>query len=78
METSTYTTTVLMAQPGMWITNAKPLPTEEQAWGQTVYLAANDSPDNWREATDEEHQHYLADLDQLKKEKEAAAAITRP
>lgn len=42
----------LIANKGMVFTNGK-------AYGKTVYLGINDSPENWHEITDEEYNKIL-------------------
>ena len=47
MKTETIKIQKLIASEGMTLTNGK-------TYGKTVYLAQNDSADNWREITDAE------------------------
>jgi hypothetical protein len=47
MITTTIEIRKLTAADGMTLTNG-------EAFGKEVYLGCNDSPDNWREITDEE------------------------
>lgn len=46
MEKSTIELIKLTASEGMTLTNG-------EAYGKEIYLGNNDSPDNWREITDE-------------------------
>ena len=47
MKTETIELIKLTASEGMTLTNG-------EAFGKEIYLGCNDSPDNWREITDEE------------------------
>lgn len=42
----------LKAEPGKWITQKGE--TQSRTFAQILYLAQNDSPDNWEEWTDEQ------------------------
>ena len=44
-----YTTMVLKADEGMALTQAGDVSIRDRIVTGTVYLAANDSPDNWKE-----------------------------
>lgn len=44
----------LTAAEGMTLTNG-------EAYGKQIYLGCNDSPDNWREITDEEAERLQAE-----------------
>lgn len=46
-----YTTMVLKADEGMTLTQAGDVNIRDRIVTGTVYLAANDSPDNWKEIT---------------------------
>ncbi len=49
-----YTTMVLKADEGMALTQAGDVSIRDRIITGTVYLAANDSPDNWKEITEAE------------------------
>lgn len=50
MTQTDYTTRVLRPEPGMFLTQAGDVPLPERiVTAGPVYLAANDSPENWRE-----------------------------
>ena len=66
METTQYTTTVITASEGHKLTEAAEVDIIARTITPKVYLAATDSPDNWREITD-------AEADALRAEKKAAA-----
>ena len=58
MEMTTIELRKLTASDGMILTNG-------ETFGKEIYLGVNDSPDNWREITDDEYE-------KLKIEEEAA------
>lgn len=51
METSSYTTIVLTAAQGCYLTQANCADIRTAIITERVYLAKSDSPDNWREIT---------------------------
>lgn len=65
MKQTTYTTRVLEPTDGHVLTQAAQVPLAERAFSTRVYLAANDSPETWREIT-------TAEAERLKAEQEAA------
>lgn len=48
----------LTPSDGMWLTQA--YDTENRVFSEQVILGVNDSPDNWREATEQEKIEYEA------------------
>lgn len=56
MVESTYTTRVLTASEGCFLTQANLESAENAILSTEVYLAVNDSPENWKEITEEEAQ----------------------
>lgn len=55
METGTITTTILKASDGYKLTQASDdIAILDRVIGKKIYLASNDSADNWKEITDEE------------------------
>ena len=54
MVESTYTTRVLTASEGCFLTQANLESVENAILSTEVYLAVNDSPENWKEITEEE------------------------
>lgn len=62
METTTTTHTLrkLTARPGHWIIATDTDPDIEPHFATTVYLGSNDSPDRYREITDEERAEIVA------------------
>lgn len=49
----------LRPSEGMWLTQTTNV--ESRVYSQLVYLGVNDSPDNWREATEDEKLAYEAE-----------------
>lgn len=49
----------LTPSEGMWLTQA--YETENRVFSEQVILGVNDSPDNWREATEDEKLAYEAE-----------------
>lgn len=64
IETS-YTTRVLEASEGFTLTQSADVPLLERTLVKKVYLAVNDSPDNWAEITD-------AEADEIRRAQEEA------
>lgn len=54
MKTTEYTTRVLTAEDGYMLTQSADVPPVKRQITKTVYLAATDSPDSWREITEAE------------------------
>ena len=54
MKISTIELRKITASDGMVLTNG-------EAFGKEIYLGKNDSPDNWREISDEEYEKILAE-----------------
>lgn len=46
-----------------WITQNREVPLEERVFSKKVYLAINDSEDNWTEITEEQYQEYQKQLE---------------
>lgn len=68
MTESTYTTRVLTPEEGHYITqSAEDTSTTDRVYSTSVYLAPADSPDNWREATEEEYQDWKQQMDEIQK-----------
>ena len=64
IETS-YTTRVLEASEGFTLTQSADVPLLDRSLVKKVYLAVNDSPDNWAEITD-------AEADEIRRQQEEA------
>lgn len=65
MEQTTYTTRVLIPGNGYKITQADDAtPLQERIFSDKIYLAVNDSPDNYKEIT-------IAQADELQRQQQA-------
>ena len=65
MNTYDYVTRVLEASEGFTLTQSADVPLLERILVKKVYLAVNDSPENWTEITD-------AEADEIKRQQEEA------
>lgn len=74
MTQTDYTTRVLNAEKGSFLTQAGDVPISDRAVTDTVYLAATDSPANWREITAKEAEEIRV---AQREAAEAAAEETR-
>ena len=70
MVTSSYTTIVLTAAQGCYLTQANCADIRTAIITDRVYLAKSDSPDNWREISAEEADNIKAEQERLFKEEE--------
>lgn len=68
MVTSSYTTIVLTAAEGCYLTQANCDDIRAAIITERVYLANTDSPDNWREITAEQADSIKAEQERLVKE----------
>ena len=66
MKQTTYTTRVLEPTEGHVLTQAAQVADNDRVFSAKVYLAANDSPETWREIT-------TAEADAIKARRDAAA-----
>lgn len=73
METTQYTTTVLTASEGHKLTQAGEVDILARTITPKAFLAATDSPDNWREITDAEADALRAEIEAARKAEEEAA-----
>lgn len=70
MVTSSYTTIVLTAAQGCYLTQANCADIRAAIITERVYLANTDSPDNWREITAAEADDIKAQQERMLKEEE--------
>lgn len=75
METSSYTTIVLTAAQGCYLTQTNYDDIRAAVITERVYLANTDSPDNWREITAAEADDIKAQQAALLAEDEQQAAV---
>lgn len=53
---------ILEATEGNFLTQSKDVPVQGRILTYKVYLAVNDSPDNWKEISEEEAERYKEEL----------------
>lgn len=70
MVQSNYTVIILQPSEGYTLTQSADVEIEERILSKKVFLAVNDSPDNWKEITDEEAENIRIQQEELAKEKE--------
>lgn len=61
---------VLIPREGFKLTQANDVPLEQRVFSEKVFLAVNDSPDNWMEIADEEAQVIIKQQNELNKNEE--------
>ena len=61
---------VLIPRGGFKLTQAQDVPLEQRVFSEKVFLAVNDSPDNWMEIADEEAQVIIKQQEELNKNEE--------
>lgn len=54
MKQTAYSVQVIEAEEGKSLTQAAEVSLQERVFSKKLYLAVNDTPDNWKEITDEE------------------------
>lgn len=65
MKNSDFTVHVIEPDEGHWLTQSdENIPIQERIFSKICYLAINDSPDNWKEITDDEYEDYQVELEQ--------------
>lgn len=69
MKQTEYSVQIIEAEEGKTLTQSAEVTLQERVFSKKLYLAVNDSPDKWKEITDEE-------AATLKAEAEAAAKAT--
>ena len=70
MVQSNYTVIILQPSEGYTLTQSADVKIAERILSKKVFLAVNDSPENWKEITDEEAENIRIQQEELAKEKE--------
>lgn len=70
MVQSNYTVIILQPSEGYTLTQSRDVEISERILSKKVFLAINDSPENWKEITDEEAENIRIQQEELAKEKE--------
>lgn len=66
MKQSNYTVIILEPMEG-WLTQAQECEIQNRVFSKKVFLAINDSIDNWKEITEEEYAAYQIELEEYNK-----------
>lgn len=71
MITKNFTVHVLEPSEGYVLTQVDDVNIEDRILSYKVYLAVNDSPDNWKEITETKAKEYRDEQDRIAKEMES-------
>jgi hypothetical protein len=76
MKNSSVTVQIIEPDNDMWLTQAEDVEILTRVFSKKVYLAVNDSQDNWKEITQAEYEQYQAQFEAARlAEEEAMAAM---
>ena len=75
MKQSNYTVQILEPTNG-WLTQSQEIEIQNRVFSKKVFLAVNDSIDNWTEITEEEYAAYQVELEEYNKSLEENKEIT--
>ena len=76
MKNSSVTVQIIEPDDDMWLTQVEDVEILTRIFSKKIYLAVNDSEDNWREITQEEYEQYQAQFEEaMRAEEEAMAAM---
>ena len=57
--------TVLIVEPSNgWLTQVEDVEIQNRIFSKKIFLAVNDTVDNWKEITEEEYQAYQVELEE--------------
>ena len=70
MKHSNYTVQIIEPNEGFTLTQSADVDVKARIFSKKIYLAVNDSPDNWKEITDAEAEELQAEQERLFKEEE--------
>ena len=68
MKKSNYTVQIIEPSEGYTLTQSKDVEVRERILSKKIFLAVNDSPDNYKEITDAEAEAIKAEQDRLAEE----------
>lgn len=68
MITSNYTVIILQPSEGYTLTQSKEVEVQDRILSKKIFLAVNDSPDNYKEITDKEAEAIIAEQERLAEE----------
>lgn len=63
MKTSNYTVQILEPSEG-WLTQSAETEIQNRVFSKKVFLAVNDTVDNWKEISEEQYNLYQIELDE--------------
>lgn len=66
MKQSNYTVQIIEPTNG-WLTQKENVEIQNRVFSKKVFLAVNDSVDNWKEITEEEYAAYQVELEEYNK-----------
>lgn len=66
MKQSNYTVQIIEPTNG-WLTQSQEIEIQNRVFSKKVFLAINDSIDNWKEITEEEYAAYHVELEEYNK-----------
>lgn len=69
MKNSNYTVRVIEPEAGFYLTQAAEVNVEDRILSKKIFLAINDSEDNWKEISDMEAEVIKAEQERIAKEK---------
>lgn len=67
MKQSNYTVQILEPENG-WLTQAQEIEIQNRIFSKKVFLAVNDTVDNWKEISEEEYAAFQLELEQYNNE----------
>ena len=70
MKNSNYTVRVIEPETGFYLTQSADVNIEDRILSKKIFLAVNDSEDNWKEISDMEAEVIKAEQERIAKEKE--------
>ena len=65
---SNYTVIILQPSEGYTLTQSKDVEVQDRILSKKIFLAVNDSPDNYKEITDKEAEVIIAEQERLAEE----------
>ena len=68
MKKSNYTVQIIEPSEGYTLTQSADVEVKDRILSKKIFLAVNDSPDNWKEITDKEADEIRAEQDRLAEE----------
>lgn len=76
MKNSSVTVQIIEPDDDMWLTQTEDVEILTRLFSKKVYLAVNDSQDNWKEITQAEYEQYQSQIEAaILAEEEAIAAM---